>query len=119
MSRRIKPHNVRGRQLEEVGEKDRDGRIVYHHRTVGTLGKMLKAGTITQEMHDAAQDFQAVFIVATLDPLRALSILRVPGTGRESRTSMSANSTHAAGCTRRCRGWAASPAQPPADSGTS
>jgi hypothetical protein len=83
MSRRIKPHKVRGRELEEVREKDPGGRIVYHHRTVDTLGKMLRAGTITQEMHDAAKDFQASFIVANLDPLRALPILRVPGTGRE------------------------------------
>jgi hypothetical protein len=83
MSRRIKPHRVRGRQLEEVREKDPDGRIVYHHRTVDTLGKMLGAGTITAEMHDAAKDFEAAFIVANLDPLRALPILRVPGTGRE------------------------------------
>ena len=30
-----------------------------------------------------AKDFQAAFIVAQLDPLRALPILRVPGTGRE------------------------------------
>ena len=44
---------------------------------------MLRAGTITQEMHDAAKDFQAAFIVAQLDPLRALPVLRVPGTGRE------------------------------------
>jgi hypothetical protein len=83
MSRRVKPHQVRGRELEEVREKDTDGRIVYHHRTVDTLGKMLKAGTITQGMHDAAKDFQAAFIVANLDPLRALPILRVPGTSRE------------------------------------
>ena len=83
MSARIKPHKVKGRQLEEVREKDPDGRIVVHHRTVDSLGKMLKAGTITPEMHDAAQDFQAAFIVANLDPLRALPILRVPGTGRE------------------------------------
>jgi hypothetical protein len=83
VSKRIKPHKVRGRQLEEVREKDPDGRIVYHHRTVDTLGKMLSAGTITPEMHDAAKDFQAAFIVANLDPLRALPILRVPGTGRE------------------------------------
>jgi hypothetical protein len=83
MSRRVKPHKVRGRQLEEVREKDPEGRIVYHHRTVDTLGKMLKAGTITQEMHDAAKDFQAAFIVANLDPLRALPILRIPGTGRD------------------------------------
>jgi hypothetical protein len=83
MSRRIKPHKVRGRQLEEVREKDPEGRIVYHHRTVDTLGKMLRAGTIDQAMHDAAKDLEAAFIVANLDPIRALPILRVPGNGRE------------------------------------
>jgi hypothetical protein len=83
MSRRVKPHKVRGRQLEEVREKDPEGRIVYHHRTVDTLGKMLRSGTITPEMHDAAKDFETTFIVANLEPLRALPILRVPGTGRE------------------------------------
>jgi hypothetical protein len=83
MSARIKPHKVRGRQLEEVREKDPDGRIVIHHRTVDTLGKMLRAKTIDEAMHDAAKDFQAAFIVANLDSLRALPILRVPGTGRE------------------------------------
>jgi hypothetical protein len=83
MSARIKLHKVRGRQLEEVREKDPDGRIVVHHRTVDTLGKMLRSGTITDEMHDAAKDFQAAFIVANFDPLRALPILRVPGTGRD------------------------------------
>ena len=83
MSARIKPHKVRGRQLEEVREKDPDGRIVVHHRTVDTLGKMLRAGTITEEMHDAARDFQAAFIIAQLDALRALPLLRVPGTGGE------------------------------------
>ena len=83
MSARVKPHKVKGRQLEDVREKDPDGRIVVHHRTVDTLGKMLRAGTITEEMHDAAKDFEASFIVAQFDPLRALPILRVPGTGRE------------------------------------
>ena len=87
MSRRVKPYQVRGRELEEVREKDPDGRIVYHHRTVDTLGKMLGAGTIDQAMHDAARDFQASFIVAQLDPLRAVPILRVPGTGREPELS--------------------------------
>ena len=62
-------------------EKDPDGRIVVHHRTVDTLGKMLRSGTISQEMHDAAKDFQAAFIIAQLDPLRALPVLRVPGEG--------------------------------------
>jgi hypothetical protein len=83
MSRRIKPNKVRGRQLEEVREKDPEGRIVYHHRTVDTLGRMLRAGTIDQAMHDAAKDLEAAFIVANLDPIRALPILRLPGNGRE------------------------------------
>ena len=38
-------------------------------------------------MPDAAKDFQAAFIVAQLDPLRALPVLRVPGTGREPELS--------------------------------
>jgi hypothetical protein len=83
MSARIKPHKVKGRQLEEIREKDPDGRIVIHHRTVDSLGKMLRAGTINEAMYDAAKDLEADFIVANLDPLRALPILRVPGTGRE------------------------------------
>jgi hypothetical protein len=83
MTARIKPNKVRGRELEEVREKDPDGRIVYHHRTVDTLGKMLRAGTIDQAMHDTGKDFEAAFIVAQLDPLRALPIVRAPGTGRE------------------------------------
>jgi hypothetical protein len=83
MSARIKPHKAKGRELEEVREKDPDGRIVVHHRTVDTLGKMLRAGTITQEMYDAAKDLQAAFILANFDPLRAIPLLRVPGTRRE------------------------------------
>ena len=83
MRTRVKPHKVRGRDLEEVREADPDGRIVVHHRTVDSLDKMLRSGAIDQAMHDAAKDFQAVFILAQLDALRALPILRVPGTGRE------------------------------------
>jgi hypothetical protein len=43
--------------LEPVYEADPDGRPVVHHRTVDTLGRMLRAGTITKDMHDAARDF--------------------------------------------------------------
>ena len=82
-SARVKPNKVRDREFEEVREGDPDDRIVVHHRTVDTLGKMLRAGTITPEMHDAAKDFQASFIIANLDQLRAIPIPRVPGTGRE------------------------------------
>ena len=71
------------RDREEVRGRDPDGRIVLHHRTVDTLGKLLRAGAITPHMHHAARDFQAAFIVANLDALRALSVARVPGTGRE------------------------------------
>ena len=56
---------------------------MYHHRTVDTLGKMLRAGTIDRAMYDAAKDFETAFIIAQLDPLRALSVLRMLGTGRE------------------------------------
>jgi hypothetical protein len=82
MSRRVKPHHVRGRELEEVREKDPDGRTVYHHRTVDTLGKMLRTGTITPEMHDAAKDFQAAFIIAQLDPCARCQSCACPGGSR-------------------------------------
>ena len=82
MTAPINPHQVCSRQLEEIRENDPDGRIVVHHRAVDTLGKMLRAGTITQAMHNAARDFQASFIIASLDPLRAIPVARVPGTGR-------------------------------------
>ena len=117
MRARIKPHKVKGRELEEVREKDPDGRIVYHHRTVDTLGKVLRTGTIDQAMYDAANDFQAAFIIANLDPLRALPILRVPGTGREpelnERQLDARRRVHEA-----MAAWVASPAPPARASGT-
>jgi hypothetical protein len=78
-----KPARLPRREIEEVREVDPDGRIVVHHRTVDTLGRMLHAGTITEEMHASAKDFQAAFIVANLDAIRAAPILRMPGSGRE------------------------------------
>ena len=80
-ARRIKPNKVSGRQLEDVREADPAGRIVVHHRTVDTLGKMLRSGTITQEMHDAARDFQAQFTIARYDVIRCMSLMRLPGGG--------------------------------------
>jgi hypothetical protein len=47
------------------------------------LGKMLRAGTISQEMHDAARAFQTSFAIANLDPIRTTPFLRVPGAGGE------------------------------------
>jgi hypothetical protein len=78
-----KPFRRPRRDFEEIRERDPDGAIVVHHRTVDSLGRMLRAGTIDQAMHDAAKDLEANFILAQLDRLRAVPILRVPGTGRE------------------------------------
>jgi hypothetical protein len=83
MKSRSRRPRLPGRDFEEVRERDPDGAIVVHHRTVDTLGKMLAAGTINDEMHSAAMDFRAHFVVANIDRLRALPIMRVPGTGRE------------------------------------
>ena len=81
MSARIKPHKVRGRQLEEVREKGPDGRIVLLHRVVDSLAQMLKTGAVDGPMHDAGRRFQRDFTTAQLDPLHAADLLRVPGCG--------------------------------------
>ena len=70
--------------LEEVRETDPEGKIVLHHRVVDTLGRMLKAGTISEPMAEAGRAFQRHFILAQLDPLRAPDVRRVPGNGREA-----------------------------------
>ena len=57
---------------------DPDGRPVVHHRTVDTLGIMLRAGTITREMHDAARDFQAQFTISQFDVIRCMPLMRLP-----------------------------------------
>ena len=65
--------------LEPVYEADPEGRPVVHHRTVDTLGIMLRAGTITKDMHDAARDFQAQFTIARFDVVRCMPLVRLPG----------------------------------------
>jgi hypothetical protein len=67
--------------LEPVYEADPDGRPVVHHRTVDTLGIMLRAGTISKDMHDAARDFQAQFTIARFDVVRCMPLVRLPGGG--------------------------------------
>ena len=67
--------------LEPVYEADPDGRPVVHHRTVDTLGIMLRSGTIAREMHDAARDFQAQFTIARFDAIRCMPLTRLSGGG--------------------------------------
>jgi hypothetical protein len=70
--------------LEPVYEADPDGRPVVHHRTVDTLRIMLRAGTISQEMHDAARDFQAQFTVACYDTLVCMRFQRDSAKGNRA-----------------------------------
>ena len=75
------------RELEEVREKDPDGRVVVHDRLVDSLGRMRKSGAIDSAMYDVGRAFQAAFTIASLDPLRAAPALRVPGARREPELS--------------------------------
>jgi hypothetical protein len=83
MKSRSKRARLPRRDLEQVRARDPAGAIVVHHRTIDSLERMLRAGTIDDEMYSAARDFQAAFIVAHLDSLRAMPMTRIPGTGRE------------------------------------
>ena len=67
--------------LEPMCEADPDGRPVVHHRTVDSIGLMLRAGTISAGMCDAARDFQARFTIAHFDAVRCMSLIRLPGGG--------------------------------------
>jgi hypothetical protein len=46
---------------------------------IDTLGIMLRAGTITKDMHDAARDFQAQFTIARFDVVRCMPLVRLTG----------------------------------------
>jgi Domain of unknown function (DUF6456) len=58
-------------EIEEVRETDPDGRTLVRHRTVDSLGKLLRSGAITEAMYDAGRTFQKDFRFAGLDPVRA------------------------------------------------
>ena len=68
--------------VEPTYEADPDGRPVVHHRVVDTLGRMMRNGNITREMHDAARDFEATFTIARFDPVVCMSLDRLPGSSR-------------------------------------
>ena len=86
--------------LEPVYEADPDGRPVVHHRTVDTLGIMLRAGTITSDMHDAARDFQAQFTIARYDTLVCMRFDRDPSKGNRAESHRDADRCEAARRTR-------------------
>jgi hypothetical protein len=65
--------------IERVREADPAGRPVMHYRTIDTPAVMLRAGTITKDMFNAARDFQAHFTFAHFDTVRCMSLIRLPG----------------------------------------
>ncbi len=85
-AQRAKPEAMRlpgGRKLETVRLADDEGRPVTLVRTVDTLARMRKAGTITRAMHQAARDFQAHFTIAAYDTTPPRSMIRVSASRRE------------------------------------
>lgn len=56
---------------------DESGRPARPYRAVDTLGTMLRKGTITPAMHQAGEDFHALFMTAQLEPLRAADLNRM------------------------------------------
>ena len=97
--------------LEQVYEADPEGRPVVHHRTVDTLGRMLRAGTITKAMHDAARDFQAQFTVARYDVVRCMPLMRLPsGDGPSDLTDAQVDTRRRIGAALDALGGLGSPA---------
>lgn len=56
---------------------DEAGRPARPYRVVDTLAAMLRKGTISGPMRQAADDFHALFVTASLDPLRAPDLNRM------------------------------------------
>ncbi|MEW5890376.1 MAG: hypothetical protein AB1768_15345 [Pseudomonadota bacterium] len=59
--------DAQGRLYEFVVEDDPEWGRVRHARVIDTLGRMLRAGTITPAMHDAGKHFQEDFALAFAD----------------------------------------------------
>jgi len=62
---------------------DETGRPARPYRATDTLLLMERNGTISAPMRQAAEDFRADFHAASLDPLAAPDLGRVPQSGRE------------------------------------
>jgi hypothetical protein len=62
------------RPTRVVTEFDPNGIEVTHHRTVDTLGLMLRSGAITGAMHAAGRDFQAAFTIACFDSMPRVNL---------------------------------------------
>lgn len=81
----LTPERRRRGDLERLPHAiaDEAGRPARPYRVVDTLAAMLRKGTITAAMRQAADDFHAQFVLASLDPLRAADLNRLPGAWRD------------------------------------
>jgi hypothetical protein len=66
-------------ELSPETVKDAHGAPAQPYRAVDTIELLLQRGIITKEAAMAADQFRRAFRVATLDPLRAADLSRVPG----------------------------------------
>jgi len=62
---------------------DEAGRPAHPYRVVDTLLAMQRRGSITPAMRQAGEDFRALFALASLDPLRAADLTRLPRGARD------------------------------------
>ena len=61
--------------------QDEAGRPARPYRRIDTLALMMRKGTISAAMRQAGEDFHALFMRASLEPLRAADLTRVPNGG--------------------------------------
>ena len=62
---------------------DEEGRVSRPYRAPDTLTLLLRKSRITPEMHQAGEDFHALFMTAQLETLRAADLHRLPDGMRE------------------------------------
>lgn len=87
------------------------GAPVVHRYAIDTLGVMLNNGTITREMHDAGAIFRRQFRIAALDTLRAMPLIRIPGsTGLDTTTEQQFQAREKVAAAIAALGGPASPA---------
>jgi hypothetical protein len=98
------PERARHGAIERLDHAiaDEAGRPARPYRGIDTLTSMLRRGTISPGMHQAAEDFRALFFRASLDPLRVPDLARVPSGSRAAETPLSQRQAEA-----RARIWAA------------
>lgn len=98
------PERLRHGPVERLDRAiaDEAGRPARPYRGLDTLALMRRRGTISPAMHQAAEDFRALFHRASLDPLRAPDLARVPSGHRADAAPLALRHAEARG-----RVWAA------------